>query len=400
MPPILHSPTMVRWIRARWLVPAALLVVAGAVECPADDPQTPLDPRAAQPVGGADLPPNAAASAENPADPAESTAPPPTTAASATSFLPIDAMVGQVNGQAIYASTVFEAIEDVLLDLGGRRPRLLFRREAEQLVTSRLKGIVLDALILGEAMRDLEDPERLALRQIMQKNREQLLRRFGQGSPALADATLLNEKGTTLDQTLKDIRRVIVVRRYIDQKVLATVNVSRGDIRRYYRDHADQYKPGSTRTLRRIQVLGEEEAQQVLRTLEQGTGFAEVASGPPNQYRRLEGGLMSPVPGEAPLREEELNRALGTLQEGDYFGPIAIEGTYWFVYLEKLDRPEGTRLIDAQIEIGEKLTNERERQQQEQFRQRLRREGSFTDEQKMAEVLLGIAMNRYAPPIR
>ena len=63
----------------------------------------------------------------------------------------VDAMVGQVNGKPIYASTVFESIFEQLAALGRSLPRAEFRQRAGQLIEARLGQIVTDALILGEA---------------------------------------------------------------------------------------------------------------------------------------------------------------------------------------------------------------------------------------------------------
>ncbi len=77
-------------------------------------------------------------------------------------------MVGQVNGQAIYADDVFEPMHEQLRALGQSLSRQDFRQRAEVLIRGRLDQIMTDSLILGEAQRDLSERERQGLKRIMQ----------------------------------------------------------------------------------------------------------------------------------------------------------------------------------------------------------------------------------------
>ena len=329
-------------------------------------------------------------------DTPEATSSQPDHSAEPPPAVPVDGMVGQVNGQAIYASSVFEELDPQLQALGRLSPRE-FREQARRLITQRIVQMVQDALILGEADRDLSEQERFGLKELMKKNRQELIRKKGLGSSALADATLHEETSKSLDQTLKELRDYLLVKRYIDQKVLATISVSRRDIQRYYKDHWNEFNPPSTRTFRRIRVLRSEDAHRVTQQLEEGKSFEQVASSELNLYKRTSGGLMSPIKGHAQLADDKLNEAMKALKPKLYSGPIETGGVYWFIYLDSLEQFESKPLEEVQLEIHRMIKNQRNRKSLERFQQHLLKEGNYTSFEQMASILVRIAINRYNP---
>ncbi len=309
----------------------------------------------------------------------------------------LNAMVGQVNGQAIYANTVLFEIEDQLKAI-ARRPnmtRAAFRDQASRLIAARVQQIVLDALIYGEAERDLSEGEQEGLKQLVKTKREELLRIWGMGSPTLADMRLKQETGLTLEETVEDWRKQAVVQKYLREKLLPRINVTRRDIERYYREHeAEEFRPGATRTIRIIRVYNEEDVQAVDRLLTQAP-FEEVARNPINLYKPQDGGLFGEGIGQ--LRDGPLNDAMLELQEGEHAGPVRMGGAYWYVFVEQLDAPEHRTLQQAQIEIENKLRNRQYQVLSEKYRADLFRFGSYNSLEQMIDELVDIAMNRYAP---
>ncbi|MEM9420394.1 MAG: hypothetical protein AAGA25_15300, partial [Planctomycetota bacterium] len=68
---------------------------------------------------------------------------------------PVEAMVGQIAGQPIYAHHVLAGMEEQLASLGRRLPRQAFREQATALIFEQVRGLVQDALIQDEADRTL-----------------------------------------------------------------------------------------------------------------------------------------------------------------------------------------------------------------------------------------------------
>src|SRR5699024_10537599 len=81
---------------------------------------------------------------------------------------PVDGMIGQVNGQAIYADAVLKPISAQLKALSKRVSPSEFIKRAKQLIENRLRQIVADNLILGQAMRDLDSNQKKALNHYVQ----------------------------------------------------------------------------------------------------------------------------------------------------------------------------------------------------------------------------------------
>jgi len=312
----------------------------------------------------------------------------------------VDGMVGQVNGRAIYTSEVFEPIHEQLATFGRELPPDTFRKRAASIIASRLGAMVTDALIYGEAQRDLSDPERQGLVMATQNQREKILREYGQVSPALAEVNLIEKTGLNLDQTLEQWRQAAVIQRYIGQKIRPKVNVTRKDVRRYYQEHYNEFNPPSSRTVRVIQVDSQEDAESIQQMLAAATPFAQAATDPRNVFHPGTGGLMGDMAGEQLFADEAVNRATLGLEAGTCAGPITVGEKRWFVCVEKINQAQGRPLMGVQVQIHEILFRQQFREYSDRYRMQLFEEGSYNSIEQMTMSLLQIAVDRYAPADR
>lgn len=308
----------------------------------------------------------------------------------------VDGMVGQVNGQPIYASRVFQPLEDQLVRWGRELSVLAFRREAENLITAALGEIVFNQLVLAEAMRDLSEQERTALEYLVAEQRAKLIRQWGAGSETAADLALRESKGKTLEEELEEYRQRRLIDRYLALRLLPKINVTRKDIERYYYENSSRFNTPAKRTIRLIRVDDEEGVRRVQGLLEEGRGFVEVARGPWNRYRAAEGGLFGEeVAGDEVFGLAELNQAMVKLEAGQYAGPIrAGGGTYW-VYVEKYQPGQNRSLRQVQREIEELLRRQRFQRLTQRYREQLFARGSYNPLNQMAQALVEIAVARY-----
>ncbi len=255
----------------------------------------------------------------------------------------VDGMVGQVNGQPIYTSTVFEPIVEQLSALGRGLPSSEFRLRARQLIEARLGQMIADALILGEAEGDLSAQEQAGLQHLLLQQRQELIRFWGQGSVAVAEENLVRQTSRGLDQTLTETRQRMLVQRYMSQKLMPQINVTRKDIERYYSDHADEYNPPPARTLRLIYVQDLEDAQAIDQMLAQGRAFRDVARFEINRYKPSEAGLMSEkAVGQEVFGQAPLNEAMLKLKAGDHSSRIEVDGKYWWIAVESIEQTPGS----------------------------------------------------------
>ncbi len=309
----------------------------------------------------------------------------------------IDGMIGQVNGRAIYTNDVFdEQLSETLAQWGRELSLSEFRKRAAERIVVRLNGMVTDALIYGEAQRDLSDQERQGLAVAMTKQREQLLREYGQGSAAVAEAVLQRQKGMGLDEMLENWRQAMVVQRYMRQKLRPMVNVTRRDIKRYYQDHYDEFNRPASRSVRVIQVESEEDVQYISDLLAGGTPFTEAAADQRNKFRPDQGGLMGDMAGKQLFADEQVNQATLDLKAGEYVGPLTVGNRQWFVAVDKINEAEGRSLMQVQTEIHNLLFEQQLREQTQRYREELFEKGSYNSIEQMAQTLVEIAEDRYA----
>jgi parvulin-like peptidyl-prolyl isomerase len=370
--------------------PTALIGPLRVVEAPLDDGSTPVNPKAT---------------------PTRPTADGTIKSFKITDFT-MDAMVGQVNGNPIYASTVLDKLKE-LETLGRNQPRLMFQQRAKILIESTLKQIIYDALILGVAERDLSDTERRGLEEVVKDHRARLIRQYGQGSLFLADEMAIAKEGKSIEQLMQDFRSIVLVNRYFKQKLLVKVHVTRKDIERYYLDHYDMFNQPASKRLRFIRTTFEN-LVKFEKALKSGKPFKDVASDSSNLSRPSVGGLFPDLVMGNEFAEA-LNQAIATLKQGKYAGPIRVQNNYWWVYCEEeipgLSRP----LREVQLEIEEQIRRERTRVLSEKYQTQLFQDGSYGKEagynrdrrtvesnnralDEMVESLLAVAMARYAQP--
>ena len=364
---------------ARILAPLLSLVVV-ATGCHSSVVNSPFEPRAApatQPAS-AGLDPGGEGSS-----------------AAAPSGYVVDAMVGQVNGQAIYADQVLEPLDGELEALGRQVPPREFRRQAYSKIHQRVHALVADALIYGEAHRDLTEAEQAGLERMMQLHREELLRVHGRGSMALTQRNLEQQHGKTLEQVMEDERQRLIVEKLLYEKLMPRINVTKRDITRYYREHRAEFKPLVNRTLRVIRAANDQRAGQVKARLRSGESFASVAASELNTWKRDQAGLMEAT-GDTVFRQQELNRCMSQLTAGEHnVEPIEDDGAFWFVCVEALQRKPGQSLTDAQIQIEEVLRRQQFRMLADEYRRQLFARGNFDPLEKMAATLTEVAQARY-----
>ncbi|NJL31566.1 MAG: hypothetical protein HC898_08015 [Phycisphaerales bacterium] len=313
--------------------------------------------------------------------------------------LAIDGMIGQVSGQAIYANRVLEPLHEQFTRLGQTLSPKAFRQEAAKPIQAMLEEIVFNHLILGEAERDLSEEEQMGLTIMLRQQREQLVRKYGAGSRNVADETLRQREGKSLDQKLQEYRQQLLIQRYMQLKLFPRINIARKDIERYYNDNLDEFQPKPTRQVRLIRAASPAAGDAIGQALAQGTGFAEVARSLHNDYRREQSGLFAEkVAGDEIFGINELNDAVLKLKAGEHSEQIKVDSAMYWVMVETLEQGQAVSLREAQTQIEERLRRQRFQQLLASYRNSLFARGSYHSIPQMAEALLEIAVNRYARP--
>lgn len=317
-----------------------------------------------------------------------------------TRALSVNAMVGHINGEAVYADQIFDVnVAAQLASYGRRYDNEEFLEQAAGVIQERLRGVIINKLILGEAERNLTDLQKRGISFRVNAEREELLRYYGQGSLAKAKADFLKDQGKSLDDHLIAFREELSIGIYIQSKVLPKISVNQRDVRRWYNDHKSQYHKPDLRSFRIIQVATKEQADYVQKRLKRGEAFDQVASDPSlNLYNPDGGGVFNsgdPLPGEKVHTIEPVNAALMPLDDGQQAGPVIAGEHYYFVQM--IDFQPGIKipLNEAQISIEESLKAAQFEKHALRFRMDLLKRGSYTKEEDMGAKLLEIAFARY-----
>ena len=369
-----------------WLVLGALLA------CHCTQPVTPPAGQADAPVVSVPPPTAAvkAASVPGPADALAEAGPQP------ASFI-TDGLIGQANGQPIYVRSVLDPIHEMLLAMSQTEPLETFRHDLRHgILPDRLGEIVINALILGEAERDLSEAEQQRLEELVDEQRQRILQAH-YNSLTLAEQKL----GKPLEGVLQEIRRGMIVNRYVQQKLWPRINVTRRDIEKYYAAHLDEFNQPAGRKIHMIQTGSAPTAERIDRALDDGRPFVEVAASSLNDYKSESAGLFSQrVEGEKIFKFAQVNVAVLDLAEGEHSAQIQLDGAngqarYVWLYVEKIHSGKHEPLSAVQARIERTLQRRQYALLFDAYRLRLLTEGSYTPIDQMAETLLEVATNRY-----
>lgn len=312
----------------------------------------------------------------------------------------VNAMVGTINSEAVYADQIFDINLIAQLESFGRRfDGEQFRERANQAIQEKLRGVIINKLILGEAEMNLQERQRPAVEQRVTQEREELIRFYGQGSVSKARAQFRKERGQALDDYLTGFREELIVQVYIRSKVLPKISVSQINIENYYEDNKTKYHQPDRRAFRIIRVGEAQAADRAKKRLKRGEPFKDVASDPElNLYNPPNAGAFNsgePLPGDTVYGIEPVNDALIQLKEGQHAGPIPAGDHFYFVQLTAFTPGKTIPLREAQLEIEETLRALAFEREVLRFRMDLLERGSYTDPEAMGEKLLDIATSRY-----
>ncbi|MBY0262012.1 MAG: hypothetical protein K2Q20_06690 [Phycisphaerales bacterium] len=335
----------------------------------------------------------------------------------------VESLVGQINGRPVYASEILEPLDGRLRQAGIQSKTLaVWRRESAQAIVQQLRTTIEDELVLAEARRSLTPEQKQGLFRFLGQIQQNLI--SGQrGSEIAADESLRESTGQGLrERAQSELDRALIVKE-LRERVGSRIVVSWRDIQQAYENDFDKFNPPAVALVRLISVENRNPSaiEKVKADLGSGTPFIEVAKSDANGYLRSEGGKLerkfsgsyaegefSPIP--------ELNAAIRGLNVGQMAGPIVFNPrpvdpekkdtapapdpatfrTGW-VYLERIDRPDGVSLYDAQLDINSALTNVRTNEEVSRYIDGLRKRGNISRVEVMAERLMTIATDRYAP---
>jgi hypothetical protein len=328
------------------------------------------------------------------------TVPPPPRRDAAVS-VPVDAMVGHINGRPLFASEFFEPMEARLRTEAERMTPEQWLRFAREQVQLALRDRIRDELLLAELESGLSPEERTGLLAFVGRLRENIISE-NRGSESIANQRLMTEEGLTLDQKVLQERNRMLVREQLRRAVADRVFVSWREVRQAYEREKDVLDPPPIATLRMVWAVDDAAADAIAARLAAGEGIGAIAvDSAVNAYQPATGGVRTvTLNPDAPFEDNAffappvLNDAARTLSVGETVGPIDYNDRTVWLHLESID-DDGMSLYEAQLQLHEALVGQRFGEAQTEYFSRLVERGSLSDIEQMERRLFQLAAERY-----
>ena len=324
----------------------------------------------------------------------------------------VDAKVGDVNGRAVYASAILDYGMAGISPIGAQlaaeakmRPAESWRGWARIRIAETLADLIREELLRAEALQSLTPEQKMGFLGFMQKIQGDFVRQRG-GSQALAERSLQETEGITIDEWRRRQENDELVKFQVRERILGRVNVNYRDIEQRYEREKARFDPPPTAVFRLVQVPRSrpEDVAAFAALLGSGTGFAEAAKSPLNiNQRERSGAEMRELKG--PRAEGDffpnatLNDAARTMKVGETVGPLELSASVAWLHLEaEEDRDVG--IYDAQLLLEDEIRGQRTRRERDRYIMSLQSRASITDATAMVERLTKIAEARYFAPVR
>jgi hypothetical protein len=322
----------------------------------------------------------------------------------------VDAKVGEVNGRGIYARAFLEPMAARLFAESQRRKLDDWRRFAAGEIVRELRALLSDELLRSEALAGLSTEQKQGFFAYMESIQRDYQRKRG-GSREVAEESLQQTEGLTLDEWRQRRGDEELVRLQLEQRITRRVNVVLRDIRQRYDQLYDEYNKPDIAVFRLVQVLGSKPAdvEAVRAKVLAGEPFEKIASLPANINRREQAGLeereIKPTADGSPqelFKNPSLNAAAHSLLENFAGKPQASEAvslgssTAWLV-LEDV-RVRSRSFYDAQLELETRVRQERIQQERLAYMGLLQNQASITSFEEMVIRLGEVAEAWYYQP--
>lgn len=321
----------------------------------------------------------------------------------------VDSMVGDVNGNPIFAREFLSPMEGTLTARAREaQTEAEWRAFATQHIRVALDAQIANTLLREEALASLAPEKKQGLRYLLDNYRQTLISRRGGGSETRLQRKLEEQTGRTLSEELNLAREQFLIEEVALGRLKDSTVISMADVRNFYDRNYEQFNPPPTAHLCAIQVAaGDAEAiEDINLRLEAEEPFVEVAAGPYNFFRRDSGGRRiyeirdsyESTPLFTGQGYEELDRAARSLRVGEWAGPIRIGDYLWWVHLERINEVRFS-FYDMQLFLEQYMSSVRQNEAKNRLIRQLQENASFTSQPEMVQRLVNVAAEWYWAPV-
>jgi len=260
----------------------------------------------------------------------------------------------------------------------ARGDRGEFERLLDELARDILQNLI-DRILIVQEFR--EDKYQLPQAYIENEFDNYIIENFEGDRAAFLES--LRAQGKTVREFRRELEENIIVSFMRSRMRKSESYVSPVKIRERYQENAAQFRQEEAVKLRQIvlsPIAGEsadligQEAETILRQLEDGADFGELAREYSQDEKAREGGLWGWI-NRADIRAELADKAFA-LQPGEWSEPIELDGLVFILYAEDKREAGVKPLEEVRDEIEESITAQLSRQAQQRWLERLR-EGAY-----------------------
>ncbi len=180
------------------------------------------------------------------------------------------------------------------------------------------------------------------------------------------------ERNVDVQKQLRDMERQLIIQKVYEDEISSRVKLDESDYNLYYEAHRDEYKDPATIQVAHIQLSAEDQAVDILKRIEAGEKFSDLAKEcSTDALTREKGGELGSLREGSSIipqigSEPEIAKAVSALEVGDATGPIrSAKGVHIFAVTGKT--PERYKPLDEvrkQVEFALRRMKEEEQMQQ------------------------------------
>jgi parvulin-like peptidyl-prolyl isomerase len=294
-------------------------------------------------------------------------------------------ILGRVGSEVILASEILAEINEIIQRNKDRIPAGELQRQRTLLIQERLKQQIETKLIFHDAKQTIPEDRFPHIEESLKRQFEQVeLKKIMERANAATRQELdqrLREFGTSLERQKRAFVERTLARQWIRQQVVTDEEITYDQMLDYYRDHAAEFdNPARARweelTVRFSRFPGKAEARTALAAMGNqvlaGVPLAEVAKSHSHGPTASHGGLRDWTT-QGSLVCESLDRALFGLPVGQLSPILESDNAFHIVRVIRREQAGRTPFLEAQVEIQEKIRQQRIKQQFEAYVTRLRK---------------------------
>ena len=309
--------------------------------------------------------------------------PPQSTQESPVELFEGTTILARVGSEAIFAYEIIGSVNEVLEKYKDKIPPSQFDTQRTLLIKQRLMSRIESKLIYMDAKASipaegLANVDKQITKYFDSTELPNMLKRSGVASAKELDQKL-RSLGSSLDREKKSFIERTVSQQWVRQQIKRDEEITYDQMLKYYRAHISEFEKPAQAKWEEIMVQfanfpSKAEAYEAVARLGNqvvaGADFAEVAKNGSQGVTAADGGKYKWTT-KGSLKYEEIDRTIFALPTGQLSPIIESEKGYHIIRVTERAETEVTPFLTAQVDIKEKIVQERTDKQLQEYLARL-----------------------------